>query len=184
MTTPVILVGSYELRLPLESDAAALAQTIEENRNYLRTWLPWLDDSKSEGDSLQFIRRTHEQWSLRGLLSGLIYKETLIVGAIGFHTKAHNCFSMGYWIAESASGKGICTQATGALVDWAFRFYSELNLVELKAATQNIGSRKVAENAGFKQEAILREREWLYDRYVDHAIYSISRAEWATSNKV
>ena len=36
-----------ELRIATESDAATLFQLVEENREHLRAWLPWLDETTS-----------------------------------------------------------------------------------------------------------------------------------------
>jgi ribosomal-protein-serine acetyltransferase len=176
---PVIKVNeTYELRVPLEQDAFQLARVVDENRNYLREWLPWLDSSKGVDDSLSFIQKIHSDWMLNRLLCTLIYKKNEIVGAMGFHVRVHRYTALGYWIARSESGKDLCTDASRAIIKWAFKNYEDLNLVELRAATNNLASRRVAEKLGFKNEGTLRCREWLYTQFVDHVVYSVTRDEW------
>ena len=43
---------------------------------------------------------------------------------------------------------------------------------------KNIKSRAIPERLGFKYEATLRQCEWLYDHYVDHAVYSMLASEY------
>ena len=38
--------------------------------------------------------------------------------------------------------------------------------------------RAVAERLGFRLEGVTRQTEWLYDRFVDHAVYGILASEW------
>lgn len=179
LPSPIIKIDdTYELRIPKEEDAYQLARVVEENRPYLKEWLPWLDSSQSMQDSLNYILKIHSDWSLHGLLCTLIYKKNIIVGAMGFHSLVHKYTALGYWVAKEESGKDLCTKASRAIIRWAFLYYEHLNLVELRAATDNLASRRVAEKLGFKSEGTLRSREWLYDRFVDHAVYSITRDEW------
>jgi len=55
---------------------------------------------------------------------------------------------IGYWIASEYSGKGITTQSTKALSDFALR---ELHIPEviIRAVPENMASNKVAEKAGY-----------------------------------
>jgi ribosomal-protein-serine acetyltransferase len=53
-----------------------------------------------------------------------------------------------------------------------------LNRIEIRCATGNKRSRSVAERLGFKPEGILRQSEWLYDHYVDHAVYAMLHEEF------
>ncbi len=180
---PVIKVNEhFEIRIPVEEDAFQLARVVDENRKYLTQWLPWLDTSKSAADSKLYIQNLHKGWETQQLFSGLIYKKNEIVGAIGFHARTHRYMPMGYWISQDYAKQGICTAASRALIGWAFSYYDDLNMIDLRAATDNHASRKVAEKLGFTLEAVLRDREWLYDRFVSHAVYTITRQEFARDN--
>ena len=54
----------------------------------------------------------------------------------------------------------------------------KLHRVIVYAATENRRSRGVAERVGFTLEGIAREAEWLGDRFVDLALYSMLEQEW------
>lgn len=180
---PIIKVkDEFELRIPIEEDSYQLARVVDENREYLMTWLPWLESSRNQKDSLLYIQKIHGDWTLHKLYSCLLYKENEIVGAMGFHSRSHKYMPMGYWISKKYAGTGLCTVASRALIKWAFSYYEDLNMIELKAAADNLPSRRVAEKLGFKCEAVLRNREWLYNRFVDHAVYSLTRKEFAREN--
>lgn len=176
--------GGYVLRLPREEDAYQLSRVIDSNRAKLKEWLGWLDNSQTASDSLEFIQKTISDWMIRRLFSGLIYKENQIVGGMGFHTYKHNYMAMGYWIAGEYCGKGLATLATGKLIDWAFEHYPTLHLIEIAAAEKNVVSRRVIEKLGLKQEGMLRDREWLYDHYVNHIFYSVIREEWEKTHPI
>ena len=53
----------------------------------------------------------------------------------------------------------------------------------LEAATENIASRAVAERLGMRLEGITKDREWLYDHYVDSALYAIIAPEWQSRDQ-
>ncbi|HVJ50737.1 hypothetical protein [Desulfitobacterium sp.] len=37
---------------------------------------------------------------------------------------------------------------------------------------------RIPERLGFVKEAMIREAEWLYDHFVDHAVYGVLAREW------
>ena len=84
---------------------------------------------------------------------------------------------MGYWLAASAQGKGVMTRTVRAMVAHAFGHW-KLHRVIVYAATENRRSRAVVERVGFTLEGIAREAEWLGDRFVDLAQYSMLEQEW------
>ena len=167
------------LRIPSEGAAPALARLIDSNRERLRLWLPWVDDTRSVQDSVHFIQKCRQDWAVQGIYSGLLYCGEEIVGAMGLHSKRHRCSSLGYWVADRFTARGLSTRGCRALLDWAFHHDPTLHMVELRAAVDNKPSRRVAEKLKFKLEAELRDREWLYDHFVSHAVYSVTREEWS-----
>jgi ribosomal-protein-serine acetyltransferase len=168
-----------ELRLFEESDAAEIFALIDRNREYLRQWLPWVDYETVPEDSLEFIRRTQQQYiNNEGFQLGIRFRGQL-AGVIGYHTVnwPNRHVEIGYWLGAEFQGKGLMTRACSAVVDFAFENLL-LNRVAILCATGNTRSRAIPERLGFTQEGTLRESEWLYDHFVDLVVYSMLAREW------
>lgn len=174
-----ILFENAELRFLEESDAEELYALLDANRSHLRQWLPFVDANRSSADSLAFIRMTRKQFAdNQGIQLGIFYERKL-AGVIGCHLIDWNNrhTSIGYWLGESFQGKGLITSAAGALITHAFTVW-KLNRVEIRAAVGNTRSQAIPERLGFVKEGVLRQREWLYDHFVDHISYSMLASDW------
>ena len=171
-----------ELRLLEESDAEELFSLVNRNRAYLREWLPWLDGNTTLDDSRLFILHSTEQHlGNRGFQAGAWYESSL-AGIIGYHPiDWQNRIGMiGYWLGKEYQGKGIMTEAARLLIDHAFNEY-DLNRIEIKCATGNRKSCAIPQRLGFAHEGIIRDGEWLYDHFVDLALYSMLSRQWKNS---
>ena len=168
------------LALLEEQHAPALLALIDANRAYLRRWLPWLDRNTTVDHTAAFIRASLAQFAARDGLACAILLRGAIAGVVGMHRIdwPNRRTSLGYWVAADRQGHGLVTRAAAALVDYAFGELA-LNHVEIACAPGNRQSRAVPERLGFTLEGTLRQREWLYDHFVDHAVYGITAAEWA-----
>lgn len=151
----------------------------EANRDYLREWLPWLDHIESSSDTKKFIESTIKESSAGGAPNFAVIYEGAICGVAGFHeiNKQHKIGSIGYWLSQNHNGNGIITTAVKELLTIGFGEFN-LNKIEIRCAEGNIKSRAIPERLGFKYEATLRQCEWLYSKYVNHAIYSILVSEY------
>lgn len=153
------------LRALEKKDAPNLFELIENNRMYLREWLPWLDTNNELSQSENYIETAVNQW-------GIFYQQQL-VGMIGLHKidQVNKNTNIGYWLAQNANGMGIMTRATQAIVDYCF---NELHLhrIGIRCAEFNFKSRAIPERLGFSQEGILIDNEWLYDHFVSHVVYA------------
>lgn len=167
------------IRMLKANEAEHLFSIIEQSRTSLRKWLPWVDDTKTSKDSLNFILHSFELYANRhGLNAGIFYHDELIgMVSLNQFDWTNRIGYIGYWLSEDFQGKGIMTHAVQALIDEAFNHF-ELNKVEIRAAIRNEKSRAIPERLNFKKEGVLRQVEWLYDHYVDHAVYGLLKNEW------
>ncbi len=168
------------LQLLEEHHAAELFGLVDRNRSSLREWLPWLDQNTDVDQTRAFIRASLRQHASRnGFASGLRHRGAL-VGVLGLHAIdwPNRTTSLGYWLDESHRGRGLVTKGCAALIDHVF---GELGLhrVEIACAALNVRSCAVPERVGFSREGLLRQREWLYDHFVDHVLYAMLASEWS-----
>lgn len=177
--------ADVELQILEEWDAQGLYRLIDCNRAYLREWLPWVDSEVSVEDSRRFVRRCLQHYlDNEGFTLGIRFHGQL-VGVIGYHSInwPGRRVEVGYWQSADVQGQGIMTRACRAVVRYAFEKLL-LNRVTILCATSNLRSRAIPERLGFAQEGTLREAEWLYDHFVDLAVYSMLTREWAAKGVV
>lgn len=172
----LLVEDGLELRIPTEGDAEELFFKVDENRQYLREWLPWLDDVIAIEDESTAIRQgTHTE-------NGCMYLILLggsIVGTVGLNSIDwdNRRFTMGYWLSEDITGEGIVTKCCLRLIDHCFDDL-KLHRATIMVAVENTNSRAVPERLGMVLEGISKDREWLYDHFVDAAIYGITAPAW------
>ena len=80
----------------------------------------------------------------------------------------------GYWVASAARGRGVASTALRLLSRWAFES-SPIERLQLRAATENPASQRVAEKAGFTREGVLRSSHFnpRLGHRVDWVMYSL-----------
>jgi ribosomal-protein-serine acetyltransferase len=170
---------TLRLRTLREEDAEELFQLVDRNRTHLREWLPWLDANTTARDSLAFIQATLLQETANQGFTCAILLQARIAGVAGYHPIRWNNRSVdiGYWLARDAVGRGIMTKCCRRLISHAFDGYG-LNRVQIPAAVSNVRSRAIPERLGFTLEGTIRDAEWLYDHFVDHALYAMLKRDW------
>ena len=160
-------------------DAEELFAVVDANREYLREWLPWLDGTNNVDDETSFIVSTLEEYGRGdGVLYGIRLEGNLI-GTISLNwiDWGNRGCGVGYWLAKDQTGNGYATKSCIRLMEHCFDDLG-LHRFVLEAATDNFPSRTIAENLGMRLEGITKDREWLYDHYVDAALYAITAPEW------
>jgi len=157
----------------------ALFSLTDRHRDYLRRWLPWVDSVTSVADTEAFIGRIVAQDRKSGLPHCGVFHGDRLCGVAGFHQidRLHASGTLGYWLAPNHTGRGIMTWAVGRLVARGFE-EEGLHKIEIRCASDNHKSRAIPERLGFLYEGTLRDCEWLYDHYVDHAVYSLLVEEY------
>ena len=174
-----IVDGEVALAILEEQHAPELFRLIDANRAHLRRWLPWLDQNTRPEHTAAFIRASLAQFAARdGIACGIEFRGAL-AGVVGLHRVdwANRSTTVGYWLAEEHQGHGVVTRACAGLLDYVFAELG-LNHAEIACAPGNARSRAIPERLGFTREGVLRQREWLYDHFVDHVVYGMTAEEW------
>lgn len=179
--TPIFaldLGDGAHLRLIEPRHAPQQYALIEANMDDLRRWFISMQRLHSVERERAYIHRMISAYGDgRAVLAG-IYEGDHVRGAISLTITANNrSGQLGYWLDRSARGKGLMSRAARTLTQIGFGIYA-LNRVYLRAASDNLPSRAVAERLGMRQDAILRQEAYLDGRYVDHVVYSILADEW------
>lgn len=156
-------------------DANEIYQAIDENRESLRTWLPFVDSSKSATVTRTFLENT----KVTGELAYMIRYENIFAGLIGLRgiDKANHKAEIGYWLVPSFEGKGLVTQSCLKLIEYAFEEL-DLNRILICVAVGNKRSRMVPARLGFLEEGIERDGELLVSGYTDLVRYSLLKREF------
>ena len=178
------LTDEIELRLLEERHAEALFAVVEQNREYLREWLPWLEMNTSPNETRSFIKSALDQFANNsGLVAGIWHGDR-IVGVISYYNIdwLNRMAHIGYWLDARYQGKGIMTRACEAMIAYGFNEL-ELNRIEIRCAIGNQKSCAIPERLGFVCEGVARQAEWLYDHFVDLSIYGLLAKDWKQAVK-
>ena len=173
------LRGGVILKLVERHHADMLFAAVDRNREYLRTWLPWVDRTLSVNDIKGFIETTLQQFARNeGFVAG-IWAGPEMIGTLGLHKIDwdNRKVELGYWLAEGFQGRGIMTEACRAVIDHIVSTL-KLNRVEVHCATGNKRSRAIPERLGFTFEGTRREGQIVNGRVLDIEVYSMLAAEW------
>lgn len=163
------------IRLELITDHHALPifDMVNNNRNYLRTWLPFVDRMLTVDVAMSFVKGTQERNRLGTEYAFVIYENDEPVGRIGVYKVdlSNRIGEIGYWLIEHKQGKGIVTQACQTMIDFCFDTLN-LNRIELKCGIGNTRSIAIPQRFGFKHEGVIHDGEWLHDHYIDLALFA------------
>jgi ribosomal-protein-alanine N-acetyltransferase len=88
--------------------------------------------------------------------------------------------NMGYYVDRTANGRGICTEAVGLVVGFAFDLL-ELHRVQAAVMPRNAPSIRVLEKNGFRREGLAPHYLRINGEWEDHLIFART-VEDATSS--
>ncbi|MEN9520262.1 MAG: hypothetical protein RLZZ381_2850 [Cyanobacteriota bacterium] len=179
MSFPYNVNESTILSLVELEDAEEIFALVDTSRDRLREWLPWVDLNTTADDTRTFIRFAQQQYVEQQGFHCCIRYKTKIAGVIGFHRLdwTNKTAELAYWLGVQYQGKGLMSQCCKFLTNYAFHCL-KFNRVEIRAASNNFKSCAIPERLGFIKEGILRDAEWLNDRFVDNVVYSMLLKDW------
>jgi ribosomal-protein-serine acetyltransferase len=162
---------------PLDAnDAPELWRAVDASRSHLEPWLPWVPYNTDRDASLRYAEASALDWDHgRACRFSIREKSTrALCGVVGLEMFAHlhQSVELGYWLHRDMTGKGLMTEASRAVLSWAF---SRLNVhrVKVAAATDNHASLAVIRRLGFRFEGLAREAERCHGRWLDHAVFAL-----------
>ncbi len=158
ITTPRLIVRSARA-----NDAPAVNAAVIESLDALRPYMPWAQTAPTLVQSEGECRRMQAKFLLREDLPMMMFerladgREGEYIGGTGLHRIDWQVrrFEVGYWCRSSRVGQGYVTEAVRALNRVAFDQLGARR-IELRMDSRNERSRRVAEQAGFAFEGVLR----------------------------
>jgi ribosomal-protein-serine acetyltransferase len=158
----------------------AIFQAIDQNRQFLRKWLPFVDFTFKVSDTERFVKSIMDKSSANRDEVYVIWYKQEFAGLIGFKDidRINDKIEIGYWLIEKLTGKGIATAAARKLVNLAFR-NMDMNRVQIKCGVGNEKSAAIPRRLGFVYEGIERNGERHNHNYIDLEVYSLLKREWA-----
>ncbi|MDO9375962.1 MAG: GNAT family protein [Ferruginibacter sp.] len=168
-----------QLELLSENHASELFALINENRSYLRNWLPWVDGMRSLAQFQAFIKASNTRVASGLEISCVINDNGHLTGRAGIYNidEEKGYATLGYWIAGSHQGKGVITSSCRALIYYAFEVL-QLDEIEIRCATNNERSSAIAERLNFCRTGIIKNGEFFNQRFIDLYVYSLSKTSW------
>jgi RimJ/RimL family protein N-acetyltransferase len=152
------------LRRWREDDLNALVEAFDDAE--IARWMVF-PSPFTEADAREFLAR-------QGAASGsfaVTGEAGELLGAVWVRDVGEGRGQIGYWTAAAARGRGVASQALRQLVDRGFELgYQRLQLLVEPA---NAASVRVAENAGFRREGVMRGWMELHGSRPDLVMYAL-----------
>ena len=119
-----------------------------------------------------FEQKTMLRWGIELKESGKL------IGTCGFFNFNEDALKaeLGYELNSSYQGKGIMTEAIGAILEFIFKG-TGINRIEAYVEPENIPSQKLLEKLGFTKEGTLRKFERCRGELIDICVFGLLRNE-------
>lgn len=170
------------LDLPESHDAPEVFAAIDANREHLGRWLPWVPTITSVEDERNSLMNLRKRYAEGTGFTCILREHGVVVGGLG--TPAwdglNQMAEVGYWLIESACGRGIMTRSVRRVCDELFSNWN-INRIEIRAEPANTPSRAIPERLGFALEGTLHQRVVRYNGYADLMLYSMLKRDWKIS---
>jgi RimJ/RimL family protein N-acetyltransferase len=165
------------LRPAMPGDGAETAQAVEETWDDLRQWMDWATVLPDVEECEIRARKNYADFLLREDFNfrGIEKSSGRIVVWSGLHVIdwPSRKFYTGYWVRESAQGRGYAAEVCNAVVRYAFAVLGARR-VEITHSEGNEASRHIVSKLGFEKEGVRRAGMLLPDgRQVDSHVYSM-----------
>jgi RimJ/RimL family protein N-acetyltransferase len=173
--------GVVALRFFVDDDVPAIAAACAEAE--IARWLDQIPQPYTEADARAYVDLCGACWRERTMSTFAITDATTgeLLGSVGVRHLGgleEGTSEVGYWVKREARGRGVATQALRVVCAWALE-QPGIARLQLRADVENRPSQRVAENAGFRREGVLRSARYnaRVGRRVDFVLYSLLPGE-------
>lgn len=135
----------------------------------------------TRADAGEFLARQLSQDRNKRVSWAIEYTGSAVGGVnIGFDI-GNRVGTIGYSIARRLWGRGLTTEAAGAVIEEAFAAFPDLNRIQATTDERNVGSLRVMEKLGMVREGLLRQDQFLRGEYRNTVWCGLLRCEWEAS---
>ena len=175
---PTLSTSRLALRPLAESDVADVFNVFSDPV-VMRYWDGPL--MKTFQDAMQYIDQIHQGFRRRELFQwGIAEAATdTVVGTCTLtrFSAIHRRSEIGFALRRIQWGKGLGSEAVGALIEFAFDTVS-LHRIEADVDPRNDRSLRLLERFGFRREGLLRERYYVDGERQDTLMLGLLRSDW------
>jgi RimJ/RimL family protein N-acetyltransferase len=166
------------------SDAQLLADSVAENVEHLKPWMPWAHaEPEPFEEKVKRVKHFRGMFDLgQDYIYGIFNKdETRLLGGTGLHTRlSESDLEIGYWMHKDFTQQGLTTESTSALIKVAFEVI-HIHRIEIHNDPANLISAAIPRKLGFAYEGTLRAKTLFLDRWSDSMIWGLLENEYPTS---
>ena len=142
------------LRRHRADDVDAVHAAVEANRDHLRPFMPWADQSKADTEG--FVAGAQQRCAERSDFAYLVVDagDGRVLGGCGIHLRVGpDAAEVGYWLTAAATGRGLATATAAALTEAAFQL-DGVDRVEIHCDEANVRSAAIPRRLGFRLDRI------------------------------
>lgn len=173
---PQLSDGTIVVRPHRAEDCDAMYTAVVESMAELSRWLPWCHAGYAREDAASFIALSAQAWTQAAHYPFAILAagNDSFLGGIGINhiVRPNRLGNMGYWVRTSRTGQGIASAAVRLVSRYAFESLGFTRL-EIACIPTNALSRRVAEKAGARFEALARNRLVMHGTACDASVYGL-----------
>ena len=172
---PPLADGVVLLRPWTDADVPVIAEACRDQE--ITRWIDDIPAPYTRADARAYVAACRRGWKDGSLWAFAVTDaatgEVLGSCGVGWQDHPHGVAEIGYWVRAESRNRGVATRAVKLAAAWAFAEGDVLRL-QLRADVGNKASQRVAENAGFQREGVLRSVRFSRrkQRRVDFVMYS------------
>lgn len=141
------------LTAPDERDVDAIYEACQDPDIQHYTTVP---SPYTRKDAADFVGLVADWWESGVEHTWALRAGGALAGVVGLHAIKDGAAELGFWAAPSARGNGYMTEASTAVIDFAFG-PMRLERLEWRAVVGNVASARVAQKLGFQLEGTQRK---------------------------
>lgn len=162
-------------RLLAVSDVPALTELVQVNRAYLEPWEPIRDEAyfTRAGQTLLAQAALADYVEGTRIPHVILDEEGAVVGRVNLNNVVRAAFQscdLGYWLAESSTGRGLATRAVAEMMRVAFDEHG-LHRIQAGTLVHNVASQRVLERNGFVRLGLAPGYLQIAGHWQDHILY-------------